>query len=61
LYIGRTGAKSKNFYHHLATKYGYGAQADRIRELNATVLNVTPFASTSAERVTLIERLREMI
>jgi hypothetical protein len=27
------GAKSKNFYHSLATKYGYGAEADRIQEL----------------------------
>jgi F420-dependent oxidoreductase-like protein len=29
----RHGAKSKNFYHALATKYGYGAEADRIQEL----------------------------
>jgi hypothetical protein len=27
------GAKSKNFYHSLATQYGYGAEADRIQEL----------------------------
>jgi hypothetical protein len=27
------GAKGKNFYHALATKYGYGPQADRIQEL----------------------------
>src|SRR5258705_13957503 len=27
------GAKSKNFDHSLATKYGYGAEADRIQEL----------------------------
>lgn len=33
LYIGGMGAKSKNFYHTLATKYGYGAEADRIQEL----------------------------
>src|SRR5690606_24841778 len=33
LYIGGMGAKGKNFYHTLATKYGYGAQADRIQEL----------------------------
>jgi F420-dependent oxidoreductase-like protein len=33
LYIGGMGAKGKNFYHALATKYGYGAEADRIQEL----------------------------
>ena len=33
LYIGGMGAKEKNFYHTLATKYGYGAEADRIQEL----------------------------
>jgi F420-dependent oxidoreductase-like protein len=33
LYIGGMGAKGKNFYHALATKYGYGTQADRIQEL----------------------------
>jgi F420-dependent oxidoreductase-like protein len=33
LYIGGMGAKGKNFYHTLATSYGYGPQADRIQEL----------------------------
>ncbi|MFD4355334.1 LLM class F420-dependent oxidoreductase [Nocardia sp. NPDC058518] len=33
LYIGGMGAKGKNFYHTLATKYGYGEAADRIQEL----------------------------
>ncbi|WP_063065286.1 LLM class F420-dependent oxidoreductase [Nocardia violaceofusca] len=33
LYIGGMGAKGKNFYHSLATQYGYGAEADRIQEL----------------------------
>jgi F420-dependent oxidoreductase-like protein len=33
LYIGGMGAKGKNFYHTLATRYGYGRQADRIQEL----------------------------
>ncbi len=33
LYIGGMGAKGKNFYHTLATKYGYGPEADRIQEL----------------------------
>jgi F420-dependent oxidoreductase-like protein len=33
LYIGGMGAKGKNFYHTLASRYGYGPQADRIQEL----------------------------
>lgn len=101
LYIGGMGAKGKNFYHALATKYGYGAEADRIQELylagqkeaatkavpdelvrdvsligsagfvaervaafreaGATVLNVVPIAETAAERVKLIEQLRELV
>ncbi|WP_405165170.1 LLM class F420-dependent oxidoreductase [Nocardia sp. NBC_01499] len=100
LYIGGMGAKGKNFYHTLATKYGYGAEADRIQELylagkkeeaakavpdalvrdislvgpagyvkervaafaeaGVTVLNVIPMAATPAERVKLIEQLREL-
>lgn len=101
LYIGGMGAKGKNFYHTLATNYGYGAEADRIQELylagkkdeatkvvpddlvrdisligpagfvkervaafkeaGATVLNVVPLAATPAERVGLIEQLRELV
>jgi F420-dependent oxidoreductase-like protein len=33
LYIGGMGAKGRNFYHDLATRYGYGAAADLIQEL----------------------------
>jgi F420-dependent oxidoreductase-like protein len=33
LYIGGMGAAGHNFYHTLATRYGFGAQADRIQEL----------------------------
>ena len=33
LYIGGMGAKGRNFYHNVATLYGYGAVADRIQEL----------------------------
>ena len=33
LYIGGMGAKGRNFYHNLATRYGYGTIADRIQEL----------------------------
>jgi F420-dependent oxidoreductase-like protein len=100
LYIGGMGAKQKNFYHRLATRYGYGAQADRIQELylagekdaaaqavpdelirdisligpagfvkerveafresGVTVLNVVPIAATTADRVKLIEQLRDL-
>ena len=33
LYIGGMGAKGKNFYHTLATRYGFGEVADHIQEL----------------------------
>ncbi|GLE52125.1 LLM class F420-dependent oxidoreductase [Mycobacterium montefiorense] len=33
LYIGGMGAKGGNFYHNLATRYGYGEVADKIQEL----------------------------
>lgn len=33
LYIGGMGAKGRNFYHNVATKYGFGEVADRIQEL----------------------------
>jgi F420-dependent oxidoreductase-like protein len=101
LYIGGMGAKGKNFYHTLATRYGYGAAADRIQELylsgdkdsavkavpdelvrdisligtrgfvkerlaafreaGVTALNVVPIAATPADRINLIETLRELV
>lgn len=33
LYLGGMGAKGRNFYHNLATRYGFGKVADRIQEL----------------------------
>jgi alkanesulfonate monooxygenase SsuD/methylene tetrahydromethanopterin reductase-like flavin-dependent oxidoreductase (luciferase family) len=33
LYIGGMGAKGRNVYHNLATRYGFGEVADRIHEL----------------------------
>ena len=33
LYIGGMGARGKNFYHNLATRYGFGEVADGIQEL----------------------------
>ena len=33
LYLGGMGAKGHNFYHNVATRYGFGEVADRIQEL----------------------------
>jgi len=33
LYIGGMGARGRNFYHNLATRYGFGEVADRIQDL----------------------------
>ncbi|MGE2726557.1 LLM class F420-dependent oxidoreductase [Mycolicibacterium pulveris] len=33
LYIGGMGARGRNFYHNLATRYGYGEVADHIQDL----------------------------
>ncbi|MGE2814061.1 LLM class F420-dependent oxidoreductase [Mycobacterium heidelbergense] len=33
LYLGGMGAKGRNFYHNLATRYGFGEVADKIQEL----------------------------
>ncbi|MGI9126041.1 MAG: LLM class F420-dependent oxidoreductase [Mycobacterium sp.] len=33
LYIGGMGAKGRNFYHNIATRYGFGEVADRIQDL----------------------------
>jgi F420-dependent oxidoreductase-like protein len=33
LYLGGMGAKGRNFYHNLATRYGFGEVANQIQEL----------------------------
>ena len=33
LYIGGMGARGRNFYHNVATRYGFGEIADRIQDL----------------------------
>ena len=33
LYIGGMGARGHNFYHNLATRYGFGEVADHIQDL----------------------------
>jgi F420-dependent oxidoreductase-like protein len=103
LYVGGMGAprdKGPNFYFNLATRYGYGSEAEKIqdaylagrkdeaagyvpddlvrrisligsesfvaervaalRESGVTTLNVTPIAETHADRVALIERIRDL-
>ena len=103
LYVGGMGArrdKGPNFYFNLATRYGYGSEAEKIqdaylagrkdeatsyvpdelverisligpegyvrdriaalRESGVTTLNVTPLAATHAERVALIEKVRDL-
>ena len=103
LYVGGMGAprdKGPNFYFNLATRYGYGSEAEKIqdaylsgrkdeaasyvpaellerisligsegfvadrvaalRESGVTTLNVSPLAATHAERVALIEKIRDL-
>jgi F420-dependent oxidoreductase-like protein len=100
LYIGGMGAKGRNFYHDLACRYGFEAEAEAIQDLylagkkddaaaavpdelvrrssligpagyvrerlqvlrtsGVTTLNVTPMAGSAAERVRLIERIRDL-
>lgn len=33
LYVGGMGARGRNFYHDVVTRYGFGAAADRIQDL----------------------------
>jgi alkanesulfonate monooxygenase SsuD/methylene tetrahydromethanopterin reductase-like flavin-dependent oxidoreductase (luciferase family) len=33
LYLGGMGARGRNFYHNLATRYGFGEVADHIQDL----------------------------
>lgn len=33
LYVGGMGARGRNFYHDVVSRYGYAAEADRIQEL----------------------------
>lgn len=100
LYIGGMGAKGRNFYHDLACRFGFEADAHVVQDLylagkkdqaaaavpdglvrsssligpagyirerlaalrtsGVTTLNVTPIAGTAAERVQLIEQIRDL-
>jgi F420-dependent oxidoreductase-like protein len=100
LYIGGMGARGRNFYNNLVTRYGYEAEAKAIqdaylddrkdeaaalvpasllektsligprsyvaervaafRDSGVTTINVAPLANTHAERVNLIEHIRDL-
>ena len=51
LYIGGMGAKGKNFYHNVATKYGFGEVADRIQELYLSGRKAEAIAAVPDEMV----------
>jgi alkanesulfonate monooxygenase SsuD/methylene tetrahydromethanopterin reductase-like flavin-dependent oxidoreductase (luciferase family) len=51
LYIGGMGAKGRNFYHNVATKYGFGEAADRIQELYLSGKKVEAIAAVPDELV----------
>ncbi|HPX38369.1 MAG TPA: LLM class F420-dependent oxidoreductase [Mycobacterium sp.] len=51
LYIGGMGAKGRNFYHNIATGYGFGEAADRIQELYLSGNKVEAIAAVPDELV----------
>lgn len=51
LYIGGMGAKGRNFYHNVATRYGFGEVADRIQELYLSGNKVEAIAAVPDELV----------
>jgi F420-dependent oxidoreductase-like protein len=53
LYLGGMGARSRNFYHDLATRYGYGAAADRIQDLYLAGHKAEAAAAVPAELLEL--------
>lgn len=54
LYVGGMGAKGRNFYHDLASRYGYEAEADRIQELYLDGKKAEATAEVPDELVELI-------
>lgn len=67
LYVGGMGAKGKNFYHDLVTRYGFGDVADEIQELylagdKETATNLVP--DELVDQIALCgpkERIRERL
>ncbi|GAA1532746.1 LLM class F420-dependent oxidoreductase [Dactylosporangium maewongense] len=53
LYVGGMGAKDRNFYHDLVSRYGFAAEADRIQELYLAGRKEEAAAAVPAE---LLER-----
>jgi F420-dependent oxidoreductase-like protein len=51
LYIGGMGARNRNFYHNLATRYGFGEVANRIQELYLTGRKSAAIAAVPDELV----------
>jgi F420-dependent oxidoreductase-like protein len=49
LYLGGMGAKGKNFYHDLAARFGYEAEADRVQELYLAGMREEAAAAVPAE------------
>lgn len=54
LYIGGMGAKGKNFYHDLVSRFGFEEEADKIQDL---YLGGNPFAAISAVPDALIDEV----
>ncbi|GIF21623.1 F420-dependent oxidoreductase-like protein [Actinoplanes tereljensis] len=53
LYVGGMGARGRNFYHDLVSRYGYAAEADKIQELYLSGRKAEAAAAVPAE---LLER-----
>jgi len=51
LYLGGMGARGQNFYHKLATRYGFGEAADRIQDLYLAGLKQEAVAAVPDELV----------
>lgn len=67
LYIGGMGAKGKNFYHNLACRYGYEAEANEIQDLylarkqGEAMMKVPPALIDEVALVGSKERIRERL
>lgn len=67
LYIGGMGAKGRNFYNDLATRYGYGAAAEKIQDLylagnkGAAMMAVPPELIDEVALIGPKERIRERL
>jgi F420-dependent oxidoreductase-like protein len=67
LYIGGMGAKGRNFYNDLATRYGYGAAAEEIQDLylagnkGAAMMAVPPELIDEVALIGPKERIRERL